>query len=122
VAEFAAFTPVVKEILWLRKLLTSLGTDQQHPTPIYSDSDNAIDILKHPGYESSVKWIDTRYFFVRDEMEKGTVEFVWIDNTWQMASPNLLNTSNSNVFVNILSILSLQVLFFQPPYRCLERR
>ena len=70
VAEFAAFTPVVKEILWLRKLLTSLGTDQQHPTPIYSDSDNAIDILKRPGYKSSVKWIDTRYFFVRDEMEK----------------------------------------------------
>ena len=110
VAEFAAFTPVIKEILWLRKLLTSLGTDQQHPTPIYSDSDNAIDILKRPGYKSSVKWIDTRYFFVRDEMEKGTVEFVWIDNTWQMALPNLLNTSNSNVFVNILSILSLHTI------------
>jgi hypothetical protein len=41
--------------------------------------------LKRPGYKSSVKWIDTRYFFVRDEMEKGTVEFVWIKGDDNMA-------------------------------------
>lgn len=79
IAEFCALSTATKEAIWLKKLTVALGLEAPGPTTIYSDSANAIGIVNKCGYTSTTKWIDNRYFFVRDAVQKGLVKIEWID-------------------------------------------
>ena len=79
IAEFCALTAAVKEAIWLRKLTVALGLEKPGPVTVYCDSSNALDIVKRTGYSSSTKWVDNRYFFIRDAYNRGDIEFRWID-------------------------------------------
>jgi Reverse transcriptase (RNA-dependent DNA polymerase) len=80
IAEFCALTAAVKEAIWLRKLTVALDLEKPGPVTVYCDSSNALDIVKKTGYSSSTKWVDNRYFFVRDAYTRGDIEFRWIDS------------------------------------------
>ena len=79
IAEFCALTAAVKEAIWLKKLTVALKLERPGPVIVYCDSSNALDIVSKPGYSSTTKWVDNRYFFVRDAVNNGLVEFKWID-------------------------------------------
>lgn len=79
IAEFCALTAAVKEAIWLKKLTVALGLERPGPVTVYCDSANALDVVGKAGYSSTTKWVDNRYFFVRDAVSKGLVEFKWID-------------------------------------------
>jgi hypothetical protein len=46
-----------------------------------TDSTNAITIVKNDGYNRTAKWLDIRYFFVRNEYANGDLEIIKVDGT-----------------------------------------
>ena len=82
IAEFCAYDYAVKEGMWLKKLLISLDMMRiDEPVKLLTDSANAITIVKNDGYNRTAKWLDIRYFFVRNEYANGDLEIIKVDGT-----------------------------------------
>lgn len=78
-----AFT--LKEILWLRGLLTSLGVKFTTPIPLYCDNKAAIHISTNPVFHERTKHVETDCHFVRDEIVKGTITTRYVSTNKQLA-------------------------------------
>jgi hypothetical protein len=79
IAEYCALDRVTKEAIWLRKLVVAMGLEKMVPTPIFTDSANAISIIRKQGYTPATRWIDNKYFFVKNAVLEGHVTFKHID-------------------------------------------
>jgi hypothetical protein len=79
-AEFCAYDSAVKEALWMKKLLVAMGMIQQDEAiPIYTNSENAITIVKKDGYNGTTKWLDLHYFFVKEAYKRKNITLKKID-------------------------------------------
>ena len=75
-AEYIAMTEVVREILWLRNILKFLltnGSFKMPATVIHEDNNGCISVAAEPGRYLSVKHLCTKYFFVKEQITKGTI-------------------------------------------------
>ena len=52
---------------------------QDEPIPIYTDSQNAMTIVKKDGYKGTNKWLDLRYFFVKDHYKEKNIILERVD-------------------------------------------
>lgn len=78
-AEYMAASEAVKEALWWRSFMHSLGLGyDQQATCIRSDNQGSICLTKNAGSHSRTKHIDVRHFFIRDEVEKGAITFEYV--------------------------------------------
>ncbi|GJT08382.1 transposable element, partial [Tanacetum coccineum] len=71
-AEYMAMTEAVKEAIWLQGLLDELGIKQKFIT-MHFDSQSAIHLAKNQVYHVRTKYIDVRYYFIREILEEGRV-------------------------------------------------
>jgi len=55
------------------------------PITVYEDNQSVINLLKTFENNKCVKHIELKYFFVKDEIEKGNVKFVYVKTTNQLA-------------------------------------
>ena len=53
--------------------------------PIYCDSESAIAISCNPVQHSRTKRIDIRYHFIKDHVERGTIELYFVNIEFQLA-------------------------------------
>lgn len=60
-AEYIAASEAGHELVWLRKLLISLGFPSPHTTPLLCDNTAAVLLCEDQAYHSRVKHIDVRY-------------------------------------------------------------
>jgi hypothetical protein len=85
IAEYCAIDPAVKEALYIKKLIKALDMEESDeipkPIPIYTDSNNAITVMNKKASTPVTKWIDNRYFFVRDILKNGQIEVIHINGT-----------------------------------------
>jgi hypothetical protein len=84
-AEYIAITEVLKEVLYLRKLLFELGFPQTEPTKIYCDNLAAVSLTKNPVIHQRSKHIDMRFHRIRDHVKRGDVEVIGIDGKENIA-------------------------------------
>jgi len=75
-AEFMSASHTCNEVLWLRRLLTSIHLPQHKPTPLYEDNRACIIISEHPSYQGRAKHIDTRIHSLREHIRNGSVKLV----------------------------------------------
>nr|GEW22189.1 retrovirus-related Pol polyprotein from transposon TNT 1-94 [Tanacetum cinerariifolium] len=66
------------------KLLTDYGFHFNR-IPIYCDSKSAIAISYNPVQHSRTKHITVRYHFIKEHMEKGTIELYFVKTDYQLA-------------------------------------
>lgn len=73
-AEYMALTQAVKEVLWLRSLVTEIGAlaHAAEILQIYSDNQGAIALARNPGFHARSKHIDIRYHFIRSHIDQDT--------------------------------------------------
>jgi hypothetical protein len=71
-AEIYAASEGSREAIWLKTILGELKIDVGH-IPIYCDSRCAISIIENPENHQRVKHIHTKYFFIREQQEQGTL-------------------------------------------------
>lgn len=68
----------MKEIVWLKRLLSELlVSDQLFPT-LFMDNQSAIRLIKNPEFHKRTKHIDVRYHYIREQFEEHSfnLEFV----------------------------------------------
>ena len=64
-AEVTSLTDLGKGIVWLRRLLTDLGTPPRHPTPALEDSKSAIKWSTESASWSKTQHVDTNFHKLR---------------------------------------------------------
>lgn len=79
-AEYMAMSEVVKEIIYLRRLLNHMKMSSmvKSATTVFCDNQSAIKLTKNSVYHGRSKHIDIRYHFVREACENGTVKIDYL--------------------------------------------
>ncbi|GJS54718.1 hypothetical protein Tco_0628080 [Tanacetum coccineum] len=71
-------------VIWMRTQLLDYGY-KYNRIPMYCDSKSAIAISCNPVQHSKTKHIDIRYHFIKEHVEKGTVELYFVGTEYQLA-------------------------------------
>ncbi|GKB93248.1 hypothetical protein Tco_0979385 [Tanacetum coccineum] len=83
-AEYVSLSACCAQVLWLRTQLTDYGLHFDK-IPMYCDSKAAIAISCNPVQHSRTKHIDVRYYFIKEQVEKGIVELFFAGTEYQLA-------------------------------------
>ena len=68
-AEFSALVDGGKSILYIRSVLSDLGIEQHHATPVYEDNQGAIAIIQSRQPTKRIRHVDTKQFVALDWVE-----------------------------------------------------
>nr|GEV96662.1 retrovirus-related Pol polyprotein from transposon TNT 1-94 [Tanacetum cinerariifolium] len=83
-SEYVAIFGWCAQVLWMRTQLTDYGFFYDKVS-IYCDSKSTIAISCNPVHHSPTKHIDVRYYFIKDHVEKGTIELYFVGTEYQLA-------------------------------------
>ncbi|GKE18511.1 retrovirus-related pol polyprotein from transposon TNT 1-94, partial [Tanacetum coccineum] len=83
-AEYVSLSTCCAQVLWMRTQLTDYGF-YFNKIPIYCDLKSAIAISCNPFQHSRTKHIAVRYHFIKEHMEKGTIELYFVKTGYQLA-------------------------------------
>jgi hypothetical protein len=67
----------MKEVLWLRSLLSEVFQPIKPPTTLFSNNQAAISLTKDHQYHTRMKHIDVHYHFIRWVIEQGSLHLVY---------------------------------------------
>nr|GEV61426.1 copia protein [Tanacetum cinerariifolium] len=83
-SEYVVVPSCCAQVLWMRTQLTDYGFFYDK-VPIYCDSKSAIAISCNQVQHTHTKHIDVRYHFIKDHVEKGTIELYFVSTAYQLA-------------------------------------
>nr|GEV00670.1 copia protein [Tanacetum cinerariifolium] len=83
-AECVSLSACCGQVLWMRTQLPDYGFHFDK-IPMYCDSKAAIAISCNPVQHSRTKHIDLRYHFIKEKVEKGIVELLFVEMEYQLA-------------------------------------
>nr|GEU65859.1 retrovirus-related Pol polyprotein from transposon TNT 1-94 [Tanacetum cinerariifolium] len=83
-SEYVAVSGCCAQVLWMRTQLMDYGFFYDK-VPIYCDSKSAIAISCNPVQHTRTKHIDVKYHFIKDHVEKGTIELYFVGTEYQLA-------------------------------------
>nr|GFA24760.1 retrovirus-related Pol polyprotein from transposon TNT 1-94 [Tanacetum cinerariifolium] len=83
-AEYLSLSACCAQVLWMQTQLTDCGF-HFNKIPIYCDSKSAITISCNPVQHSRTKHIAVRYHFIKEHVEKGTIELYFFKTDYQLA-------------------------------------
>nr|GEW20910.1 retrovirus-related Pol polyprotein from transposon TNT 1-94 [Tanacetum cinerariifolium] len=83
-AEYVSLSTCCAQVLWLRTQLTDYGF-YFDKIPMYCESKAAIAISCNPVQHSRTKHIDVRYHFIKEKVENGIVELLFVETEYQLA-------------------------------------
>ncbi|KAI3746354.1 hypothetical protein L6452_08784 [Arctium lappa] len=108
-AEYVAAASYCSQVLWMRTQLRDYGFHFNR-IPIYCDSKSAIAITANPVEHTKTKHIDVRYHFIKDNVEKGTIELYFVKTDYQLADlfTKPLDEMRFNFLVSRLGMLNLK--------------
>jgi hypothetical protein len=86
-AEYMAVGAAAQEAIFLRRLLASLGFEQQGATVIFVDNNGCIFMSKNPVFHKRTKHIDIRWHFIREATDRGDIKLEYIPTGEQLADP-----------------------------------
>ncbi|XRB14799.1 retrovirus-related Pol polyprotein [Pseudoscourfieldia marina] len=85
-SEVMALTEAIKEAIYIRRLLESLGAAQEGPTIIYTDSTGAEALVDHPTSHRRTKHIEIRREFIKFHIGHETVKIERVSTKDQLAT------------------------------------
>ncbi|GJR96325.1 retrovirus-related pol polyprotein from transposon TNT 1-94 [Tanacetum coccineum] len=83
-AEYVSLSACCAQVIWMRTQLLDYGY-KYNQIPMYCDSKSAISISCNTVQHSKTKHIDIRYHFIKEHVEKGTVEIYFVGTEYQLA-------------------------------------
>nr|GEW27761.1 retrovirus-related Pol polyprotein from transposon TNT 1-94 [Tanacetum cinerariifolium] len=107
-AEYVSLSACCAQVLWMRTQLTDYGF-HFNKILIYCDSKSAIAISCNPVQHSRTKYIAVRYHFIKEHVEKGTIELYFVKTDYQLTDifTKDLPTDRFNYLVCRLGMRSL---------------
>ncbi|GJU97732.1 integrase, catalytic region, zinc finger, CCHC-type containing protein [Tanacetum coccineum] len=83
-AEYVSLSACCAQVIFMRTQLLDYGY-KYNWIPMYCDSKSVITISCNPVQHSKTKHIDIRYHFIKEHVEKGTVEIYFVRTEYQLA-------------------------------------
>ncbi|GKB60046.1 retrovirus-related pol polyprotein from transposon TNT 1-94 [Tanacetum coccineum] len=83
-AEYVSLSACYAQVIWMRTQLLDYGF-WYNKIPMYFDSKSAIAISCNPVQHSRTKHINIRYHFIKEHVEKGTIELYFVGTEYQLA-------------------------------------
>jgi hypothetical protein len=77
-AELYAANAGASDGTWATHLLEELGYPQGTSFPLYMDNQSSIKVAKNPEHHGRMKHIETKYYWIRDQVELGRLEIKWV--------------------------------------------
>nr|GEW41162.1 retrovirus-related Pol polyprotein from transposon TNT 1-94 [Tanacetum cinerariifolium] len=107
-AEYVSLSACCVQVLWMRTQLTDYGF-HFNKILIKYDLKSAIAISWNPVQHSRTKHIAVRYHFIKEHVEKGTIELYFVKTDYQLADilTKALPTDRFNYLVRRLDMHSL---------------
>ena len=84
-SEYMAASAAAQEAIHLRRLMKSLGFDQDGPTTLYCDNQGAIAMSENPIAHKRTKHIDIRWHFIREVVDREEIKLTYIPTAEQAA-------------------------------------
>ena len=84
-AEYYASSQAAAEVAWQRQFLEEIGMKLEEPITVGSDSQSALNLIGNPVYHEKTKHIGIRFHYVREQVQKKEVEFVYVPTEFQVA-------------------------------------
>ena len=84
-AEYIDACAACSEVVWLQKVVSGLFYLQLEATWIYYDNQSCIKLSENPVFHDKSKHIEIKYQYIRDMVEKGAVELLYIAPEQQIA-------------------------------------
>jgi hypothetical protein len=103
--EYHAMTSTTKEIIWLRWLLADMGVSPSHPTPMYCDNQNSIQIAQNSVFHERTKHIEIDCHLTHHHLKHGTITLPFVSSSLQIAYFFTKSYSISRFLVGKLSML-----------------
>eukprot|EP00253_Pinus_taeda_P003275 PITA_03275 len=72
-AEYVAAIAVACQAVWMRRMLRSLGHEQEKATVIFCDNRSAIALSKNLVFHKRTKHIDTRFHYIKELVSNGEI-------------------------------------------------
>ncbi|GKC84479.1 hypothetical protein Tco_1140196 [Tanacetum coccineum] len=107
-AEYVSLSACCAQVIWMRTQLTDYGFNF-NKIPIYCDSKSTIAISCNPVEHLGTKNIVVRYHFIKEHVEKGTIELYFVKTDYQLADlfTKALPLDRFNYLVRRLGMRSL---------------
>ncbi|GJR64714.1 copia protein [Tanacetum coccineum] len=83
-AEYVSLSACCAQVIWMHTQLLDYGF-KYNRILMYCDSKSAIAISCNPVQHSKTKHIDIRYHFIKEHVERGTVEIYFVGTEYQLA-------------------------------------
>ena len=77
-AEYQGMAAAVPEALYLKQLLEDFGIQQKRPIAIGEDNQSCIRLCQNPVMHKRSKHIETKFLFIRDKTEDGTISIHYV--------------------------------------------
>lgn len=103
--EFMADTAAACQAIWLRNLLGQVTGNYVGPVVLYIDNKSAIDLAKNPIFHGRSKYIDIRYHYIRECVERGEIV---IKHVAQRTNNELTKALATVKFENMRKLLGLK--------------
>ena len=84
-AEYIAINIAAKEAVYIKSLLKELGHYKQNKLPLYTDNNGALLLAKNPIFHERTKHIAVKYHYIRDLINKGIIDLIYISTKEQKA-------------------------------------
>ena len=84
-SEYIACYAVATEVIWLRRLLASIGIPQTKPTTIFTDSQSAMRLALNPEFHSRTKHVDVKFHFLREQVVLRSIDIQYLLTQQQIA-------------------------------------
>ena len=84
-AEFRGMVHGICEFLWIRRILRDLGIVLTKPMKLYCDNESAVKIANNPVQHDRTKHVEIDRHFIKDHLEKATVELPHVASAEQLA-------------------------------------
>lgn len=75
-----------KYVVWMRRLLQDLGSDQTKSPLLFCDNQSAIKVVRNPqNFHQFTEQMDVKFHFIRDLQDEDVVGVVYVNTESQLA-------------------------------------
>lgn len=110
-AEYIAVSEAVKEAVWLKEFLWTLKIVESasKPVVVYCGNQAAIKVSRYPKFHSKIKYIEGRYHYIRDVINRlKSVSLEFLPSTDMVADP-LTKSLSQVVFGKHVQAMGLRI-------------
>jgi hypothetical protein len=84
-AEYTAVSEALKDVIWLRNLLTEIELEPRGPTTMFQDNQGTIAFSKNPRVHKRTKHIDVKHHMIREHIEEGIIIVEYVESKFNKA-------------------------------------